>query len=241
MAQKTIQVGIRTLVKSRCDRTVRSLNSSGINISDFIYETSKGKMGEVTNRLLDKMSSSNSWSLIIDDDITIARDVREALENFDCEGIDAIGIMPLPDDPKLRKYYSIMYSYYEKNNIEPMSFSFLLISPEVTRSIRIPDGVDAREEHAFYKEFNKQGFKFRSIYGVYVDHIDKNPNIDAKHNRWYAKGMSIIDNGYKWEALTSFCLSPIEGILYAMAMKDIFGLQHTLNWRFNELRGAWGV
>jgi len=235
----SVQVGIRTLDWNKAMDVVSQIESLGINVERIKIETSKGTIAEVTNRLLDKMQGYNGWSIIIDDDIALTFDAVFAfLEKM--HDYDAICVMPLPDEPNLMKYYELMYSYYEKNDIEPMTFSCMFVSPAVVQMVRIQhaEKIVSREEHAYHADLVKQGYKHCTPFNVYVWHLDKTGNIDATHNRWYARGLAAQDLKYKHGALQTFLLSPIEGLVYALGTGSVFGLQHTINLRWNEFVGC---
>ena len=238
MAEKTICVGIRTLNPNINCQTVLDARSLGLAHCHVVFETSKGNMGEVTNNLLSQMARVGAdYYLVVDDDIGFSKDLfhKAAVRLESC---DAVSAMPIPTDNQLRAYYTQMYSRYQKMDAEPFTFSFALLSRFVVENVRIPADVDAREEHAFYKELSRLGFTHHSVFNSYPAHLGKTAAIDARHNRWYAAGLVKQDPEYKIEAMLEFLMSPIEGFFYWMLTKDIFGLQHTVSLRFQALLGA---
>jgi hypothetical protein len=233
-------VGIRTLDPRKAEQTVASLKASGVNITFIQYVTDKGPLGVVTNKLLDymKMDSRATQFLIIDDDILLTPWVYASL----CRRLgtcDATSVLPIPTEPQLNKYYKCMFSRYEKLDIEPFTFSCALMRHEVVEQVRIDPQIVSREEHAFHKVLVAKGFKYNLTFNEFVGHTGKTPEIDARHNRWYAKGIRQQEGpGVVLECLVTLALSPLEGILYALDMRDFFGFPHTINLRWNQFIGV---
>jgi hypothetical protein len=198
-------------------------------------------MGQVTNSLLAKLASAGEWAVIVDDDIKLTDAVIDAAYKKINLGYQAICFMPVPDSGNMEKYYRLMYSYYEKNDIEPMTFSCIFLSPFVQSLVRIPNGVDAREEHAFHKQLEAHNLSSCTPFNVHCLHEDKDAAKDAKHQRWYADGMRIQGEGNAIGAFLMLLVSPLEGMLYCAGINDIFGFFHTINLRYNYFLGSIGI
>jgi len=234
----TICVGIRTLKPDLNCRTVDDIKLLGFKENHVIFESSKGTMGEVTNRLLDAMSKVDAdFYLVVDDDISYDLELFKKATAV-LERCDATSALPIPDEPHLQKYYREMYGRYKSRNLEPFTFSFALLKKAVVNQVRVDPKVDSREEHAFYREMVAHGFTYKSVLSAFAVHLDKTGNIDARHNRWYAAGMSKLEPSYKMSTVFDLLTSPIEGFFYAILLGDSFGFSHTINLRWNSCMGA---